>query len=357
MTKRKMNLYGPINSLGYGIASFNIFKELSKEIDVALFPINWPIEDIYTEEEKLILNRGLGQKTIFDSDAPCLKIWHEYDLALRVGSGPYYVLPFFEISTLDPLRVTHLNSAHVIFAPSQWAKGIILKSIPDAQVQVVPMGVDRTIFYQTFTPQRKCVFFNCGKWEKRKGHDILLDAFQLAFSEGEDVELWMMCENPFPQAKQQVEEFTRKYSSDHRVKLIPRVKTHNEVADIMKHATCGVFPSRAEGWNLELLEMMSMGKPVIATDYSAHTEFCTEQNCRRILIDRLEPANDGVWFDGSSEWAHLGKTQMDQLVDHMKNVYRDWKNEKVYNDEGVMTAHKLTWANTASIITETIYGV
>ena len=64
------------------------------------------------------------------------------------------------------------------------------------------------------------------------------------------------------------------YTSDVRVKMIPRVNTSEEVARIMGQVDCGVFPARGEGWNLELLEMMSMGKPVIATNYSGHTQFC-----------------------------------------------------------------------------------
>ena len=52
----------------------------------------------------------------------------------------------------------------------------------------------------------------------------------------------------------------------------------------MSQVDCGVFPSRAEGRNLELLEMMSAGKHVITTDYSAHTEFCTKDNAGLVPI-------------------------------------------------------------------------
>ena len=56
----------------------------------------------------------------------------------------------------------------------------------------------------------------------------------------------------------------------------------------MAKTDCGVFPARAEGWNLELLEMMSCNKPVIATNYSAHTEFCDDKNCMLIDIEDME---------------------------------------------------------------------
>ena len=66
----------------------------------------------------------------------------------------------------------------------------------------------------------------------------------------------------------------------------------------MSQTDCGVFPARAEGWNLELLEMMSCGKNVIATNYSSHTEFCNSENCMLVETTELEDAHDGKWFRG-----------------------------------------------------------
>ena len=63
----------------------------------------------------------------------------------------------------------------------------------------------------------------------------------------------------------------------------------------MAGADCGIFLSRAEGWNLGLLEMMAMGKPVITTNYSGHTEFATPANALLVEVPEVEPAKDGVF--------------------------------------------------------------
>ena len=67
----------------------------------------------------------------------------------------------------------------------------------------------------------------------------------------------------------------------------------------MSKVDVGIFPSRAEGWNLEILELMSCGKHIITTNYSAHTEFCNKENALLVDIDELETAYDGKWFLGS----------------------------------------------------------
>ena len=77
-----------------------------------------------------------------------------------------------------------------------------------------------------------------------------------------------------------------------KVQLVPRLATQHQVAALLADCDCGVFPSRAEGWNLGLLECMSVGLNVIATDYSAHTEFVEPANCRLVHIDETEPPRD-----------------------------------------------------------------
>ena len=67
----------------------------------------------------------------------------------------------------------------------------------------------------------------------------------------------------------------------------------------MAQTDCGIFPSRAEGWNLELLEMLACIKSVITTHYSAHTEFCDDVNSDLVEIKETELAYDGKWFQES----------------------------------------------------------
>jgi hypothetical protein len=50
------------------------------------------------------------------------------------------------------------------------------------------------------------VFLNVGKWEYRKGHDVLLEAFNKAFEPTDNVRLVMNCHNPCCRAKSREEE-------------------------------------------------------------------------------------------------------------------------------------------------------
>ena len=68
-----IDLITPINSLGYGVAGYNILKGLiTKHRTTALYPIGKP-EFIDEYVSAALGNRG--DKTI----KPCVKIWHHND--------------------------------------------------------------------------------------------------------------------------------------------------------------------------------------------------------------------------------------------------------------------------------------
>jgi glycosyltransferase involved in cell wall biosynthesis len=133
-----------------------------------------------------------------------------------------------------------------------------------------------------------------------------------------------------------------------KVRFFPRVEQHAEVANIMKAADCGIFPSRAEGWNLEALEMMCCGKHVIISDCTAHQEFCDDSNSKLVEMGALEEAHDGVWFGGQGKWSSIGDTQIDEFARHMREIHL-LKQTGVLepNTNGMKTAKQFDWANSA----------
>lgn len=356
----KLHLYAPINSLGYGVVGYNLHQKLRTTIYTTLWPmydqVNIPVKP--TEDITVFIGHDIQKQNEFDHEAPTLKVWHENQLAQRIGNGPYYVYPFFEVNKFNSRRKTHLESADRVIVASQWAKNIVQDETGHSVVSVAPCGVDRAIFNseKNKVNRDKCIFFNCGKWEVRKGHDMLGDAFEAAFPNNEPVELWMMTENPF--LTDQEKAAWQFHYNWPRVKLIPRVQYQEELADIMAQTYCGVFPSRAEGWNLELLEMMSMGKHVIATNYSAHTEFCNSHNCFLIDINEEEPAYDGKWFVGDNgTWASLDNDPYEQLIFHLRYLYAQWQDAPArVNSQGIDTALEFSWDRTANNIVNIIFG-
>ena len=347
----KINLSTPINQLGYGIAGLNICKELSEITDLSLFPIG-PIQ-ITNRNDAEKIKPCLISAQMLDFHSPSIKIWHQHDMSQFPGKGIRIGFPFFELDTFSDIEKHHLNSVDYIFVCSEWAKNICSRNltIDDDRIMVVPLGVDQDIFKPcTAVDSDKTIFFNCGKWEIRKGHDALVKIFNTAFDEKDNVELWLMCSNPFLSVEEssEWESLYKNSKLGEKIKIIPRADTQEEVYNIMSHIDCGIFPSRAEGWNLELLELMSCGKHVIATNVSAHTEFCKSSNARLVDVLEQENAYDGKWFFGNGKWAKITKNNIREFADLVRNVHEEKMFSKLgTNQEGIKTAKDFSWKNTA----------
>jgi glycosyltransferase involved in cell wall biosynthesis len=345
----------PFNSFGYGVTGINLVKALCRlGHDVYITPIG-PIQ---VEDVDIPLFSSLVEKSSFSPySIPTVKIWHQHDLLSHCGHGKYIGFPIFELDTFSEKELHSLKFPDELFVCSAWAREIIKKNEVVTKTSIVPLGVNRDIFYSNNETQNTTHFvtsgnayrFFCGgKLEKRKCHHLLVDIFNGAFKPSDDVELYILCESPFL-THEENENYKKSCWATplgSKIKFIPRCKDSIIVADYMRSCDCGIQLSLAEGWNLEVLELMSCGKPVITTNFSAHTEYCTHENSMLVDIDDTEPAFDGKWFFGQGNWAKFGPDQFDQTVDYMKDAYLNRPN----NPKGIETAQKYSWENTAKCV-------
>ena len=338
-----VQLMSPVGGTGYGYVGLNIIQELAKNHNIGYTPIGQP--NVESQAQADLLNHCISVVHLIPDDSPSLKIWHQFDLLVRPGKGKYYAFPFFEVDKFNQKELYHLNSTDEIVVSCKWAKDIIQNNNISKPVHIVNMGVDTEIFNPNNNQiTDNYIFITIGKWEKRKAHDIIIECFGQAFDSKDNVELWMVTNNPFLN-KEEEAEWTKRVDSSplrEKIKVFPRLPNHQAVAQVLGYADCGIYISRGEGWNLELLETMAMNKPVIASNYSAHTEYCTPENSFLVNIAETEPAIDNKWFFGDSNWAKIDQDQKDQTIEHMRFCY---SNRVLSNPAGLETAQTLSWKN------------
>lgn len=114
----RINLQAPINQLGYGVAGLNILKALQDKAEVSLFPIGQP--QVTSQADADAVRKGMETAKTFDPQAPCVKIWHQNQMAERIGSGKFIGFPIFELDTFSDLEKHHLNSCDELMVCSEW---------------------------------------------------------------------------------------------------------------------------------------------------------------------------------------------------------------------------------------------
>jgi glycosyltransferase involved in cell wall biosynthesis len=347
----EINLTGYItNQTSYGLVTLNLLKEMDRYCS-AINLHSSPQGDC--GEFNALVRKKNDIAPMFDICAPSLRIAHQFDMAIGIGLGKRYGYTFSELNRLTPIEKNHLNSLETVIVPTGWQAEVYRQNGVDSRIEVCNAGYNDDIFTPCKYMPPKCVFLSIGKWEVRKQQDQIVTAFHKAFSEQDNVELWLSCDNKF--IKEFVDEKKRAYKDllGDRLKIIGRVQSPFDLARIIQQSYCFVAPSLAEGWNLPLLEAMACGKFSIATNYSGHTEFTNKDTTHLLQPTGLVPAVDNMWFRENSptncgEWCSYSE---DDLISAMWTVLEDYKSGKILSAPAELMAKKFTWSNAAKTMT------
>ncbi len=346
----ELSIRAPICDTSYGLVSLNIIKALTEGGHrISVFPIGGIDGNSIPTHFHDSLRAGLECSQTWNVDAPCVTIFHQFALA-ESTSRRRVAFPIFELDQFNERELHHLRSVDQLLVPSFWAKEVCLKAGLTQHIDIVPLGVDTGRIFPQHYGKTDTVFVTTGKQELRKYHDGLIKCFEKAFSEADNVELWMLWGNRLISDIQRKEwnDYYLKSSLSGKVKLFDWIPHHGDVLLKMQSADCFIGISRAEGWNLGLLEAMAMGLPVITNYYSGHSEYVTDMNALVVPFRKKETAYDGVWFHGQGQWMALEKPEEDYIVRYMQQIHQKKQNgDNLFNRYGVETAERFTWVNTA----------
>ena len=231
-------------------------------------------------------------------------------------------------------------------------------------------GIDPVIFKPTEGRRQlwndKFVIFSGGKFELRKGQDIVIRAFKALSERHEDVRLITSWFNSWPSsvntmigstlirfAPFESEDYQTnmdKLLSDNGITpnkalhLLPQPNT--TMANVYHNSDLGLFPNRCEGGtNLVMMEYMACGKSVVATFNTGHCDVLTPENAFLVSTKRTIPC----------EWGTMHEPDLDEVIDQMEVAYSKWtRRASVARQAATDMHHKFTWAHTAKRILEVI---
>lgn len=244
------------------------------------------------------------------------------------------IFTMWEATRLRPPHVTFLNMAEHVFTPSKWGASCFSASGVDRPIHIVPLGIDPEIFqYRRKNEHPKCLFGCAGRMAHggvRKGINEVIDIFQKAFPDEEDVVLRVKCfpDCPVNQIK------------DTRIVIDQAFWSDQQMADWLATLTAFVSLAKLEGWGLLQHQALAVGRPVISAVYGGVAEFLSPQNSYPIDF-KLVPAE--LSYAGCGHWAQPNE---EHTIELMRQVYKNRNEAEAKGLIGSADAHRLTWANT-----------
>ena len=226
-----------------------------------------------------------------------------------------------------------------LWVHTQWIRQqAIAGGVEADRVRVVPHGVDPAIFraqgprYPLENPAGLTFLF-VGATVYRKGIDILLDAYVRTFNSEDDVSLVIKDHSGDVfyrdiSYRDRIEELCRRPGAP-AITLIDRYLCENDLAALYRTCDVAVFPYRAEGFAIPILEAMACGTPVVAPKFGACLDY-VEPECsflvpaRRIILPvGKELAFNTLGFEESVEEVDFCEVPVEVLSKQLSDIYSD----------------------------------
>jgi glycosyltransferase involved in cell wall biosynthesis len=365
------------SNFGWGICGKYLVKALCDRSEVSLITENFDAESIGDELDYHFLKSKLDRRLneVPTNGKATYRVKHSVLQAITDQTlQPWLVnlkgtfnagYTFFEMNVLQPQWIQNgIKNFDAIVTGSEWCEEV-LRDHGLTRITTIIQGIDP----QLFNPAHKkkelfkdyFVVFSGGKFEFRKGQDIVIRAYKVLQDRHPDVMLVNAWYNPWPFSMQTME--TSPYI-DCRIMETDYLKTINNIlhvngidlnrvinvlprqnaqmARLYKNTDVGLFPNRCEGGtNLVLMEYMACGKPVIATFSSGHKDILNPSNS--IIIKKMKPLNinsegvlKAVWDD----------PDLEETVTHLEAAYQNRDTLKLIGEKAGADLSHNTWKKT-----------
>jgi glycosyltransferase involved in cell wall biosynthesis/tetratricopeptide (TPR) repeat protein len=205
------------------------------------------------------------------------------------------------------------------------------------------------------------LFLSVFGWSLRKGWDVLVRAYLEEFRADEDVTLLLHVALPpvgYPDARHELDQFVRQElgrdpADGPPILVYARILSTMDMLRLYRSANAFVLPTRGEGFGRPYLEAMAAGVPVIASRWSGHLDFVTDEN--GYLIDTTVedvPERFSVYWPvfRGHRWGEPSVTHLRRL---MRQVFEERAEAAARALRGQReVCERFTWSRVAGLVAE-----
>lgn len=350
---------------GWAVCGKYLWKELSTMADMRY------VAGPYGQENRDEYDRMMLHGKVADIkgkvDAPFLQAVPDVSFKPIVDCKgvPNIGYTFFEYPNLPEKSIKMAeNNYDMLMAGSTWCEQV-LNDFGFKRTIAVPQGVDFELFNRSHQEKKlfkdKFVVFSGGKFEYRKGQDIVIRAFKELQDKHDDVLLVCAWYNGWAKSVITMEqskhinfmpvgdgflEAIEKVLSDNGIDLdkviILKPRPHYGMPLVYQNSDVGIFPNRIEGGtNLVLMEYMACGKPAIVTNVTGHADIVNHRNSIVIPVN----GKDTILFQtGPQQWP---SPDVDAAIEALEWAYQYTEDLKGLGDRGAKDLEQFTWKKAA----------
>ena len=263
----------------------------------------------------------------------------------------------WETSKLNDDFFSKLNEYDQVWVVSNWQKSCLIhQGMETHKIKIVPEGVDTDVYFSHTKKQNDILkYVLIGRWDYRKSTKEIIQTFIKTFKKINNVELICLVDNPYAidELNSTEERFDFFNIEDNKVK-IEHFKSYNDYISLLKNTDVYISCSRSEGWNLPLIECMSMGIPSLYSNWSGQLEFASGCGIP-VKVKDFRVSNLSKETYNQSPNGYFCEPDFDDLSRKLLDVYNNYDkfNTKAKLDSEMI--HKyFSWEEAAKIMYENI---
>jgi glycosyltransferase involved in cell wall biosynthesis len=272
---------------------------------------------------------------------------------------------FFEENLIPPDALQRADQHYDIIAVgSSWCE-TVLKAHGFNRTRTILQGIDPALFHPDGEKQRypdHFVIFSGGKFEFRKGQDIVMRAAKILQDRYSDVLLVTSWYNQWPQTMNTMAaspyiKYQKPAASyektmqriialngldPRRVVILPPLP-NSQMPGVYRDSDIGLFPNRCEGGtNLVLMEYMACGRPVVASNFTGQRDVLNPQyaslvQAKSLLNIQKDQRVVARWED----------PDLDETVAHLDWAYHHRDDLRARGQLAAAAMATFTWQKTA----------
>lgn len=310
----------------------NLAKELSKSHNVTTISTDG-VNNIYTDNLEHLI-RPMRQS--YDMQISYTAM-HNFKKYLANGSKNRFGIYNYEFTVLPKGYSKFHLDCDLLLPSSQFSFDIFAQNkIPKEKMRVISHGVDFDRFknakqYPLVTRKSVKFFANIAQPHIRKNIIGMLEAWGKAFDKTSDTCLVLKVVDKIPEmAFEQnftklFNEFKLKYKNHAEIEVI---KNYVPNIEDLYYSTDALFMiPNAECFHFPSLEMLSLSKPVISSNYGGQLDFLNKENS--ILIDgKMIRAPKNAHYYESSVYSEMFEPNIDCAVAALRNVAANYAQVK-----------------------------
>lgn len=318
-----------LNETGYGQAAFDMIQILlqSNKYNVGIHCLNGKPSDKFLEAsyfEKILHHT----KKRFSRNT--LQIYHCVPTMTNRHPRQERAVAYATFETFDPPSnwIKILNNMDAIICPSKFNYKIFAHAGITKPIFYIPHAIDSQVYndqVKAVKKREKFTFLFFGTWKKRKGYNLLLQAFFETFKASDEVELLIKTDK-INVALDEIEKIKNQFPNrkDFPSVSLERMLYNNvSLPAFLKSVNCLVMPTLGEGFGLPALQCMSLKIPVIVTNFSGCQDYANDSTCT--LIEPVgfvfQESMDNISQFANKKWPYL---TIESISQSMLKVYANY---------------------------------